>query len=391
MKKVYTFFVTLFFVFIASPVMAGDDLAELKSMVQKLMKQNQELAAKVKELEKRLASYERETTMEQVPPEESQQEEHDFNMIGYIRMGVVADSNRKASDFGLAEASVTISGRVNEWVGGNIRFEEENPPFEDTQDVFVEDAFIILGNTEKFPVYGKIGVFYVPYGALLTHFPNDPLVDIPVTLTFGEIEEHALLLGFEKQGFAGSFYVFNGDVEEESDSSNHIEDFGLDLNYTYENEEQGLSIFVGGSYISNVADTNGLSEIFGDRVKDKEGGVALYSEITFRNFFVLGEYMSALDDIVPAGKTAGYKPSVWNIEAGFNYEGLIKPVEVAFKYAGGNDDAQELDFPESRYGVAVNVDLFESVGFGAGYFHDELKDDDKRDVFFGQVDIEFGL
>ncbi len=336
--------------------------AEIEETLRKLMKQNQELSSKVKELERRLASYGEKTSVEKAPVSEGPT----FNLDGSIRVGVVSDSNEKASDFGLAEAALTVSGQLNEWVGGNVVFLVENPPFEDSSDVFVEDAFITLGNTEKYPVYAQIGIFYVPFGALLTHFPDDPLVDVPVTLYFGETEEHALLLGFEKQGFAASFYVFNGDVEEENDSSNQIEDFGLDLNYTYEDEEQGLSILVGGSYISNVADTDGLSEHFSDGVKDKKGGVALYGEISFKNFFVLGEYMTALDDLIPARETHGYEPSVWNIEAGFNYEGLIKPVEVTFKYAGGNNDAQELDFPESRYGVAVNVDLFENVGFGAG-------------------------
>ncbi len=360
---------------------------EIEETLKKLMKQNQGLSSKVKELERRLASYEEEVSIGKA----GATEDPTFNLDGSIRVGVVSDSNKKASDFGLGEAALTVSGKINPWIGGNVVFKVENPPFEDSPDVFVEDAFITLGNTEKYPVCAQVGVFYVPFGALLTHFPDDPLVDIPVTLYFGETEEHALLLGFEKHGFAASFYVFNGDVEEENDSSNQIEDFGLDLNYTYEDEEQGLSIFVGGSYISNVADTDGLSEHFSDGVKDKKGGVALYGEISFRNFFVLGESMSVLDELIPAGETHGYEPSVWNIEAGFNYEGLIRPVEVAFKYAGGNDDAQELGFPESRYGVAVNVDLFENVGFGVGYFHDELKASDNRDVFFGQVAKEFCL
>ncbi|OAG28228.1 LbtU family siderophore porin [Thermodesulfatator autotrophicus] len=389
-KTLFTFFVSMFLVF-SSKSWAADDLSELKAMVQELVKQNQALSAKVKELEEKLKAYE--ASAPAVAPESEETALPKFSIEGSMRAGVVADSNEKGSDFGMPTVELAVSGSVNDWVSGSALILYENPPFADDDNVFIDEAFIQLGNPEKYPVYAKAGEFYVPFGALLTHFPDDPLVDIPITLSFGEIREKALLLGYEKAGLSASFYVFNGDVEEEDDSDNHVEDFGFDLNYTYEDEARGLTALFGLSYLSNLADTDGLSDAVGEVIKDKEGGLALYGEITFGRFFMLGEYMTALDDL----ETGDYKgePAVWNVEAGVNCDRFIRPVEVVLKYAGSNNDAQKLEFAESRYGIAFNVELFENVGASVGYFHDDfdrkLVDDDTRDVFLGQVEISFGL
>jgi hypothetical protein len=144
----------------------------------------------------------------------------------------------------------------------------------------VDEATITVGNTDRFPLYATIGNFGVPYGALLTHFPDDPLVDSPVTLTFGDNGEKALLVGFEMGGFNLSGYVFNGSVEEDGDDENEIDSFGADANYTYESEPNELSLMIGASYLSNLADTDGISDALdgtvGDKIEDLVAGWAAY-------------------------------------------------------------------------------------------------------------------
>ncbi len=384
----------------AGPVFAGgvslqeqQDVAELKALVQQLLKQNQALSKRVSELEKRPAvSEEKNARVAGEKAAEEGAKKPMFSFEGALRAGFTADSNEEGSDFGMAAVELLLSAQVNKWVSGQAVFLYENPPFADDSNVFIEDAFIKLGNLETFPFYAQAGVFFVPYGALLTHFPDDPLVDVPVSLSFGEMEEHAFLVGFEKGGFAASAYCFNGDVEDD-DGDDHVEDFGFDVNYTFSDEGRGFDFMVGGSYVSNVADTDGLSDIFGDEIKDKEGGIALYSEITFGRFFILGEYMTALDEIESRDGSVQGEPSVWNVEAGFNYDGFIRPFELVFKYAGSDDDAERLGFFEDRYGLALNIDLFENTGIGMGYFHDEYDPkytgDNNRDVFFSQVEFSF--
>ncbi len=49
---------------------------------------------------------------------------------------------------------------------------------------------------------------------------------------------------------------------------------------------------------------------------------------------------------------SGLRPSVWNIEAGYNYD-WGRNLEIVLKYAG-SDDTEDLGFPRSRYGIGFN-------------------------------------
>jgi hypothetical protein len=115
-------------------------------------------------------------------------------------------------------------------------------------------------------------------------------------------------------------------------------------------------------------------------------------------FFLEAEYMSALDNFTAAELATedgdGAEPSVWNIEAGFNYD-WWRNLEVAFKYAG-SDEAEGLEIPATRFGVAINQEIFDNTILSVGYLNDKFEDDifdngteDKRQTFFSQIAIEF--
>jgi hypothetical protein len=116
-------------------------------------------------------------------------------------------------------------------------------------------------------------------------------------------------------------------------------------------------------------------------------------------FFLEAEYMAALDDfdvteLATDGGTEGAEPSVWNIEVGFNYD-WWRNLEVAFKYAG-SDEAEGLEIPETRWGVALNQEIFDNTIFSVGYLHDTFEDDildngteDTRQTLFTQIAVEF--
>jgi hypothetical protein len=224
-------------------------------------------------------------------------------------------------------------------------------------------------------------------------------VDVPVTLTFGEISERAVLAGFEMAGFSLSAYAFNGSVEEDGDDENQIDSYGADANFTYESEPNELALQIGASYLSNLADTDGISDALpNDKLDDSVDGWAAYFSSSWTMFFLDAEYMAALDGFDAAEFATkngdGAKPSVWNIEFGLNYD-WWRNLEVAFKYAG-SDEAEGLTIPETRFGLALNQEIFDNTIFSIGYLNDEFDDDvfdngieDKRQTFFTQVAIEF--
>jgi len=325
-----------------------------------------------------------------------------FNFGLLIEAGVVdRDQNANGedeNDISLTTVSLSIEAIVNRWVTGETNFLYEDPGFSDTDaSLNVEEGFITIGNMDEFPFFAKVGKFYVPYGAVLTHFPDDPLMDVPVTLAFGEINEKALLAGFEKWGLSLSAYVFNGSVEKTADDADAIDSFGIDANYTYESEPNELTLQVGASYLSNLADTDGISGVVPGTLERLVDGWAAYLSSSWGKFFLDAEYMGALDEFRVAeladenGMEA--EPSVWNIEFGLNHD-WWRNLEVAFKIAG-SDEAENLSIPETRFGVVLNQEIFDNTIWSAGYLNDDFEKDifdnsteDQRSTLFTQIAIE---
>ncbi len=325
-----------------------------------------------------------------------------FNFGLLIESGVVdRDQNANGedeNDISLTTVSLSIEAIVNKWVSGETNFLYEDPGFsDDDASLDVEEGFITIGNLDEFPFYAKVGNFYVPYGAVLTHFPDDPLMDVPVTLAFGELNERALLAGFEKWGLSLSAYVFNGSVEKKFDDADAIDSFGFDANYTYESEPNELAIQVGASYLSNLADTNGISGVVPGTLERLVDGWAAYLSSSWGKFFLDAEYMGALDEF-RSGELADKnnmeaEPSVWNIEFGLNHD-WWRNLEVAFKIAG-SDEAENLSIPETRFGVVLNQEIFDNTIWSAGYLNDDFEKDifdnsteDQRSTLFTQIAIE---
>ncbi|UCF73423.1 MAG: LbtU family siderophore porin [Deltaproteobacteria bacterium] len=301
------------------------------------------------------------------------------------------------SDLALTTVELTAEAEVNDWTNVAITLLYEDATFGDETSVDLDTAALSVRNTEGFPVYLSAGAMYVPFGALLTHFPDDPLMDVPLTLLLGETREKALLVGVEHGGLSLSGYLFNGDMDE-TGQENHIEGYGLDANYSCGDEEV-WDILVGISYISNIADSDGLEGALKDRgvntIEEYIGGFDIYLHVGYGDFFFDVEYMAATDDFKPAELATdgqGARPAVWNFEFGYNLA-WAGNLEIALKYAG-SDESGALGFPKERYGIALNQEILEGAIVSLAYLNDDYEDDDihgrdNRDVVYGQVAIAF--
>jgi len=407
----------------------GSSAAEvgLEQQVQELIRQNQFLTDRLKQVEQQLSEMKAKTMPAEVERRVSQIEEklekktpatgflsdleNRITINGLLEFGGAYQSvdrkregHKQDSDICLTTAQIGISAEVNDWVNGEMVLLYEDATFGEETSVDIDEAFITLGNTEKFPFFFKGGKMYVPYGSLLEHFPDDPLIDVPMTLTMGETSEKAVLIGAEYKGFAVSGYVFNGDVEEAGgDGDNVVESYGLDANYAFEDEDSGLDFLVGGSYISNVFEADGLTDALdglGADIADYVGGTAAYFHVGYKGLFFDAEYMAATDnaelciersfDVTDVGKVENME--VWNVEVGYNYN-WWRNLEIAIKYAGSND-CEYFGFPKDRYGINFNQEIFDNTILSFGYLYDEydksdVEDRDSRDLFFSQIAIEF--
>jgi hypothetical protein len=301
------------------------------------------------------------------------------------------------SDLALTTVELSVEAEVNDWVNVATLFLYEDPTFGDETSVDLDEAIVTIGNTEEFPLYFTAGAMYVPFGALLTHFPDDPVIDAPLTLLLGETREKAALLGMEYQGVSLSAYAFNGDMDE-AEQDNDVEAYGFDANYSFD-DEAGFDLLIGTSYISNIADSDGLTETLEgndlEEIADNINGFDAYVHVGVAGFFVDAEYMTALDRFEPsevAADTKGAEPEVWNVEVGYNLD-WGKNLEIALKYAG-SAESEALGYPEKRYGICLNQEVFEGVIVSVASLYDdyEKRDVDGRDdrrTVYGQLAVEF--
>jgi len=204
-----------------------------------------------------------------------------------------------------------------------------------------------------------------------------------------------VLVGFEQEGFGVYGYVFNGDVQEAGDDDNHVDNFGLDAHYAFDDGE-GFDLLIGASYINSIAEADFVEEeLEADELEDYVDGFDAYLHVGYADFFFDAEYMTALDEFDADELEAGYgkaEPAVWNLEAGYNWD-WGRNLEITLNYSG-SDEAEALGFPEERYGLCLKQEIWAPVLVSVAYFHDEYEDNDKdgrdeRDVVFGQIAIEF--
>lgn len=318
-----------------------------------------------------------------------------------------ARNDLKESDINMTTVELAVGAEINEWVTGDITFLYEDPTricgrkhhAEDT-DVEIDEAIITIGNTDEFPLYFSGGKMYVPFGALLTHFPDDPAMDVPLTLIMGETNEKAALLGVEVEGFGASVYGFNGDIDEVGED-NKIDTYGADAHYALEHEE-GLDLLVGVSYISNILDSDNLQDAMKEhgypQIVDYIAAYDAYLHVGFAGFFFDAEYMRSLDDIkqidyptLPLTKSKS-EPTVANFEAGYNLD-WGRNLEIVLKYVY-TKQAGILGFPDDRYGICLNQDIWDHVVVSLAYLYDDydrtdIDTKDKRNTVYAQLAIEF--
>jgi len=382
----------------------GEIIKELKALRERINKLEGELTKKDKEIEeiKKLTVKHEEKKAKDGHLPGIKDKIHFSGLIefGGAREGV---DNRNGtdtsqSDLNLTTVELTVEAEVNEWVNVATTFLYEDATFDGETSVDLDVGTLTIGNAEKYPFYFAGGAMYVPFGALLTHFPDDPLIDQPLTLVMGETREKAGLIGLGYRGFSISGYIFNGDLDE-TEGESHVEHFGLDARYDF-TDERGMEIMVGASYISNIADSDGLTgelQALGvNSIRDYVGGFDFYLHVDYADFFFDVEYMTATADFEPielaTWRGDGAQPAVWNFEAGFNWD-WGKNLEIAFKYAG-SEEAENLGFPEDRYGIAFNQTVFEGVVASLAFLHDRFDENDRdgrddRNVLFGQIAVEF--
>ncbi|OPX37116.1 MAG: hypothetical protein B1H12_05560 [Desulfobacteraceae bacterium 4484_190.2] len=295
-----------------------------------------------------------------------------------------AEDDEKSSDISLATVELGVDVDIVKHVKGHVLF-----LYEEGEDIVVDEGIISIDGEDVVPLYLNAGKLYVPFGYYESHFISDPL-----TLELGETRESAIVAGFANDMFDLSLGVFNGDINKTDKDNDHIDNFVASAVFTLpEDTVSGLGLTVGGSWISDIADSNGLQDVLDeagtDEIEDYVPAWSAFLSVSFLDkFFFEAEYIAATDkfenDDLALAPGERFEPKAWNLELAY---AVIENLEFAIKYEGSSD---ALNFvPEKQYGAAVTYGLFENTSLALEYLHGTFENDDERDLITAQLAIEF--
>jgi hypothetical protein len=298
-----------------------------------------------------------------------------------------AVDDEDSSDLVLATVELGIDVDFIKHVSGHVLLLWEE---DETEPLDVDEAFIRLDGEDVLPLYLQAGKMYVPFGNFETHFISDPN-----TLELGETRESAAVVGYANDLFDLSFGVFNGDIDEQG-KDDHIDSFVAGAVFTLPEEAvPGLALAAGVSWISNIADSDVLTDTIEDAaedaavdavIDDKVDGLAAFLIATLNERWTLiAEYVGALDEFDDADPgLGGLEPKTWNFELGC---AVTDALTVAAKYEGGDDLGDLL--PDEQYGIVASYGLFKYTTLSLEYLHGEFETDDERDLVTAQLAFEF--
>ena len=317
----------------------------------------------------------------------------------------------KGSGFDVPTAYLQPMANINHWVTAfmSINLDNSAPgqflpqqfgPVVNNSRVFMDQAFVTIGNLHCSPFYMTMGQIYVPFGNYTTN-----MVSSPLTLNVGRTKARAALLGFDApgpwpgpwDGIDAQVYAFRGNAIT-SPSSNKVNQYGANIDYNI--NEPKWNFTIGGGYIANIADSAGMqlngagttanfdtftgfagpvpagfnnAEILEHRVP----GVDVHGTIGVGHVNLIGEYLTATRRFSPLDLTfntfgeplVGAKPSAAQVEGEVTFSICDHPSNIAIGYQMTSQALALLE-PQKRYIAAFNTSIWKDTIESIEFRHD---------------------
>jgi len=266
--------------------------------------------------------------------------------------------------------------------------------------VFVNKAFVVLGDFQLSPFYSSFGQMYVPFGVYST-----TMVSSPLTKILARTQARAILVGYKQQSVNSlnvSAYIFRGPSSIEDDI-NRINNGGINVDYSFKMKSVNADIGMGA--IGNIADSQGMqftgnnnnnpplfggfggpTETFTNTVDVVEqintGNEDLEHRVPAYDFHallgigdhiqVIGEYIIASTDFSMEDMTYndhGARPQAWQLEGVYNIPWLEKPTSISIGYQRSKE-ALAIGLPAKRVSVALNRSFWKNTLQSLEFRHD---------------------
>lgn len=225
--------------------------------------------------------------------------------------------------------------------------------------VFVNKAFVTIGNFTQSPFYGTFGMFYVPFGTYSSVMVSGPLT------RWGRTKARSILIGYQQQStnaFYGSAYIFRGDSY--SHSVPKVSNGGVNFGYKFVLNEN-MKANIGAGLISSIADS-GVMQV-GNNFAQFEQVVHRVPAYNLRGVFsfwdnidLITEYIGASNAFNPLDMSYnnhGAKPTAYDIELNYSFPILgDKPSSIGIGYSK-TSESMAMHLPLSRSFIVFNTSL----------------------------------
>ncbi|MCF8042106.1 MAG: LbtU family siderophore porin [Desulfarculaceae bacterium] len=286
------------------------------------------------------------------------------------------------SDFTLATAEIFFEAAINKYTKGLLHLLYEQG---DTDPINIDEAFILVGQTEDMPFYFLGGRMYPAIGLFETYMVSDP-----ITQNTFETQASAVEIGWAQDWFNVGVGTYNSTVHQSSDSpDNTINTYYVRAQFDAVEDAlaDGLDINAGVAYTNNIAGGNLGDEVVDETVQDLVAGLSFMLNLQYKWVVFNGEYITALDDY-QAGELSFIdskaKPYAYNLELAFL---PIEDWSFAVRYEGSGDLG---DFePERQYGFTVSWNFLADTALSLEYLRGDYANDDERDLVTTQLAVAF--
>ena len=307
-----------------------------------------------------------------------------IDISGAVEVDANSQNNGVGETLTVSTAMLNLDTRINNWSSAHISLLHEGDA---EHPIVVDEASVTIGNPDHTPVYVTAGRMVLPFGNFSTQLLSDPL-----TLELAETAETALLIGFQRDGWTGSGYLFNGDSKVIGDG-NSLDQFGLSLGY--EITTDAMSIEMGLGYINSMEDSDGITTALAldantangadiANMSDTIGGVGVHANVTVGPYSLNAEYITALNRFDKRrgelSNTYDARPRAWNTEIGYTFNMLNRETTVALGYQGSREAVGIGPNAMDRYIGGASVEIDKNTTLGVEYFHDKGYADKDKDT-----------
>ena len=300
------------------------------------------------------------------------------------------DSTKKESDITLATVEVAIDAKIHPFIQGHILFLWEEDKTEDIKH-FLNEGTITISNPDKSPYYLTVGKIFLPFGSFETVFITDPM-----TLELGKINETVAQIGHQMGNTDISFGYFNGD-KDKTGRNNKIKCYFANLSTTY--SENPYNLTMGASYLSNMADTDGLESAIdaidpntGVEINNYVQGIGIFIKVNMSSLFFSAEYLAAMENFENGLFMDSLRPQTYNLELGWR---TPEKTFMTLKYEKAKDMEinDGFNFPKKRYGICLTHILSDNTYLNIEYlrekYYNEILHKGKNDIIAIQLAINF--